>query len=301
MSIMYGKTKNWLMWLGGFLCALVFGSSGCEKNAPPPTTKYGAPPMPVKPPPPAPDKVPAAGDLESSADWKAISDAWAFATPLAESGKSTETQRKQAKEKMAAARAAAGRLVKSGLLSTAEEELLAAESGSVVEKMLRNPPEPEPGGAVVVCYATLPAVPARDSLERLNARLPILTKLAAQKSVTRPVIDKTLATIESDLATLSDEKKLSALAPEERVGAAKTRDAVRVQVEKLKALLNPAAEPASTVKCYDRMELPPPKPQSARQLDERQAMLDSLEQRGRLSSAAAGKARSAIDAGRKLV
>jgi len=229
MAAMIGKGKSWLWWLAGFLCALVFGKSATA--AEPATEKYGVRP---RPPIEVPDKPKAPASLEESADWKVLVEAWVFCKPLADSGKSTTAQRKEAVEKLQAAREAAGRLAQAGLLAAAESELLSAEADKLKADIHREPPT----DSKVLCYDVAMLPPAHQSFARLSARLPLLEKLAEGGKVHKAALEKVLATVEADVAVLSDEKQLAGLRDgKARDEAAKTRDAVKAQVEKLKKLL----------------------------------------------------------------
>ncbi|HOX04770.1 MAG TPA: hypothetical protein PK280_00090 [Planctomycetota bacterium] len=229
MAAMIGKGKSWLFWLAGFLCALVFGRSGLAREA---AVRYGITPRPPAEGPDKPAEKPAAS-LEESADWKAIAAAWDFCMPLASSGKSTEAQRKEADGKLKAAREAAERLAGAGFLAAAEAGLLAAETDKIRADIYRNPPTDR----MVECHQMAYLPPAQQSFDRLAKRLPLLEKLAEGGKIHKPAVEKVLATVEADLAVLSDEKQLGRLTGEKRVEAGKTRDAVKAQVEKLGKLL----------------------------------------------------------------
>jgi len=227
MARMIGRTKSWLVWLAGSALALVFGSAGCGKDERP-APVYGAPPAP---PAGKPDKP--TGSLEDSKDWKVITDAWDFAK------RAHSTQlRKEADARFAAANEAATRLVASGLLLPEEAGLLAIENEQLGVQMHSvrasdaSPREthPAPAGEQKACW------------DRLARRLPLLQGVVAGGKVHRAAAEKTLANIEADLAVLSDQKKLAELSAswgkKEGAEAAKTRDAVKEQVEKLKKLLD---------------------------------------------------------------
>ena len=92
------------------------------------------------------------------------------------------------------------------------------------------------------CYAPIPEpIPARDSADRLAERLPLLQKLAADGTIDRAALEKTLAAVEQDLAVLADEKEMIRLSESlERAKAENIRATVRAQVEKLRRLLDSA-------------------------------------------------------------
>jgi hypothetical protein len=232
VAAMIGRSKSWLVWCAGFLCALVFGRNA--GGAEPATEKYGVRPRPPAEGPDQPAEKPAAS-LEESADWKVVTGAWDFCMPLAKNGQSTTGQRKEADEKLKAAREAADRLAAAGLLAAAEAGLLAAEADKIKADIYRDPPT----DSKVLCYDRAFLPPAQQSFDRLARRLPLLEKLAVGGKVHKPAVDKVLATVEADLAVLGDEKKLGDLRDEKkRAEATKTRDAVKAQLEKLKKLLD---------------------------------------------------------------
>jgi hypothetical protein len=171
--------------------------------------------------------------LEGSKEWKLVLEAWTFCAPLATSGKSTTRQRKGADAKLKAAGKAVESLAAADLLVAAEAGLLKAEIAKIRADIYCNPPT----DSQVTCYKMAFVSPAQKSLKRLNKRLPLLEKLVAGKKLHAPALKKVLASIEKDVAVLSSQKQLSKLPAAERSKAAKTRDAVKVALEKLKALL----------------------------------------------------------------
>jgi hypothetical protein len=234
MAAMIGRSKTWFWWLAGFLCALVFGRGVTAGEA---AKKYGVnvrPPAvePGKPRPPAAEEKPAAS-LEESGDWKTIVEAWNFAKPLGDSHKSTTAQRKEADDKLKAAREAGDKLVAAGLLVAAEAGLLSAEQDRIRADVYRDPPT----DSQVTCYDRMMLSPAQQSFDRLSKRLPLLEELVKGGKVHSSVADKVLGTIEADVAALSDEKQLAAL-KDKKAEAGKTRDAVKAEVEKLRKLLD---------------------------------------------------------------
>jgi len=174
----------------------------------------------------------ASSSLEDSKGWQQILATWKHATPLATSGRSTNAQRKQADAKIKAAGAAADGLVAAGLLAAAEAGLLKAELARLREDIYRNPPT----DSRVTCYKMMMVVPARKSLGRLERRLPLIRKLVAAGKLNAPAWQKVVATIESDVETLSSEKELARLQEKERARAVKTRDAVKAALASIKAM-----------------------------------------------------------------
>ncbi len=300
MAEMIGRTKSWLAWLAGAVLALVFGGAGCGREEIPQPV-YGAPPTPptspAQEPAPQPAEAEPAANLEASPDWKVIVDAWDFIMPFARSGQSTDDQRKEIDAKLAAAREAAGRLAaKAGLLSEKEAELLNSEAERAAKDIRREPP------IGVNCYdmAAVPAV-QRLSFESIAERLPAIEALVAGGKVHPAAIVKVLEAIEADLVALSDEKRRARLGDSTPQGEAERRRAeLTAQVARIKAGLLLQIRPPVRM-CYDIQMIPEPKPQSARELEERLAMLDRLERSGRLPAAAADKTRRAIADGRERV
>ena len=172
--------------------------------------------------------------LEKTPEWKMIQGAWEYVGPLAESGKSTDAQRKESDEKLNAAKTAVDKLAGSGLLNAAEAGLLTAEAESLRKELYRNPPEPAPGEARVECYKMMLIVPAEKSLQRLSQRLPLLEQLTKEGRLDQPVLAKVLPTMEADVKTLSDKKELAKLLPEKREEAEKLRPQVEKALSDLK-------------------------------------------------------------------
>ena len=138
-------------------------------------------------------------NLTSSKDWAVVIHYWQTVKPLAESGLSTEKQREDAEKCLAAATEAIKRLTDAGELSEGESGLLLAQAQGLRQDMLRNPPT----DCKVTCYDMAMVSPEQQSLSRLQARLPILKKMAAQGKLHPAVIEKTLPPIEADLKQLS--------------------------------------------------------------------------------------------------
>ncbi len=174
----------------------------------------------------------ATSKLEDSKAWKQILAAWKCATPLATSGKSATAQRKQADAELKAAGQAADKLAAAGLLAAAEAGLLKAEMAKLRADIYRDPPT----DCKVTCYEMMMVIPAQKSFARLKRRLPLLEKLVAAEKLSGPAWKKVVATIESDVKTLSNQKELGKLQKKERAQAVKTRDAVKVALEKIRAL-----------------------------------------------------------------
>jgi len=173
--------------------------------------------------------------LASSAGWKALADGTAVAAPLARSGRSTTKQREEADGALKVAEAAADRLSCEGLLSSPEAEILKAECARLRGEMYRNPPTPAPlQGAVpheiASCYEMVAVAPARQSMERLTDRLPLLTKMVLRGRIAPEVLARVLPTMETDIETLRDERLLGQLNTDEQVEA---RSSLRPRAEEI--------------------------------------------------------------------
>jgi hypothetical protein len=222
------------MWLLGMVCALLFGRPGSAGEEPAPV--YGIPrPAPVEEPVEEPQKPQPPASLADSKEWKTLTEAWAYARPLADSGRSTEKQREEAGARLKAAAEAAAALAAMGILNTSEAGLLDAEAKNIRKEIHRNPPT----DSMVTRYEPMVLLPAaQQSLARLSPRLPLLRRLVAESRLHKPAIDKVLATIEADLAVLSDEKMLDELRDaDKRAEAEQTRNEVRAVLGKLRKLL----------------------------------------------------------------
>jgi hypothetical protein len=209
-----GRTKSWLAWLAGAALALVFGGAGCGQGHSP-ACKYGPPPSP--PPPVNPPTVHPAGSLEASAEWGVV-----LATFKSDEDRTIHPSAKR--DIYGQALAATAKLADRGLLSPQEAELLNMEIKARERAFL----------IATTCYSGMEAPAQQKSFRSLSARLPLLEKMVAGGRIQRAAAEKILATVETDLATLSDEKNLALLGVQ-RAAAEKTRDEVKAAVEKLKA------------------------------------------------------------------
>lgn len=161
------------------------------------------------------------GSLEDSPGWKTIVNAWTTAGTLADKG-STTAQRRDADKLLDEARLKAKELAATGLLSKAEAELLCADADRLHERIYATMPT----DSEVTCYVMAYVPPAKESLERLNKRLPLIKQLAADGTLHPAAVRKVLPVIEADLKTLSDAKETSKLDSTEQAQAKKARDEV---------------------------------------------------------------------------
>ncbi len=169
-------------------------------------------------------------DLTKSPQWKIVVETWKAAGPLAETGKSTTAQRKDIYVKFAEAKKAVNTLVAAGLLTDAEAKLLAADADRLNTEIRRIAPTDYRG----TCYMVGRLPEAYSALGRLDVRLPLLKKIDAAEIVKPAVLDKVMAGIEKDLATLSDEAKLKRIDGEKKKDAIKTRNETASLIVQLK-------------------------------------------------------------------
>lgn len=176
---------------------------------------------------------PAGASLVATPKWKTVTDAWKTVAPLARSGVSTTSQRKDADTKMGDARKAIAALKEGGLLAAQEAELLTGELANLRQDMYRNPPT----DSRVTCYDMAYISPAQISLDRIAKRLPLIEKLAAGGKLHPAAASKIIAAAQADLAILADEKKLAKLPAAEQRKARKAQQQAADLLEKLRRRL----------------------------------------------------------------
>ena len=93
---------------------------------------------------------------------------------------------------------------------------------------------PVAGEERTLCYDMMAIRPAKESMQRLSQRLPLLEQLAKEGRLDQSVLAKVLPTMEADLKTLTDEKELAKLQPKERAEAEKLRPQVEKALADLK-------------------------------------------------------------------
>ena len=157
-----------------------------------------------------------ATDPQKTKEWQTIIAAWKLAEPMAKSGVSTTAERKIVAAALTDATVGALRLGRAGLLSMAEAELLVSEVMRIQGRIYRN----RATDSNVSCYRMAPIQPGKVSLDRLSARLPLLQRLAKSGKVNAPVLQKVLASIEADIATLSDEALLKQMGDDDAIARA---------------------------------------------------------------------------------
>lgn len=183
------------------------------------------------------------------AEWQTITDAWKYIAPLAQSRRSSQAQRKEAQERMAAAARAIAALVEAGVLSKAEAGLLEVDAARLGQQLVEKPPIDYSG----TCYKMAYISPARQSYERIAARLPLVEGLAKDGRVDAPVLAVLMQGIKEDLSQLDEEGIRNArdLNEEAKKQAAAAAASVKAALSKLQAAAGqsatqPATAPAST-------------------------------------------------------
>jgi hypothetical protein len=235
---MLGRTKSWLAWLAGAVLALVFGGAGCGKSQPP-VAKYGPPPAP---PAGKPDKL--TTRLEESKEWRQLVAAWAEAERLlARQWDGKKEVKVEADPKtgilvgIEVAKVSVGTLRGADQLSAAEADFLTQGLSQLAARVR------DWGLSPTMCYVLMQFSMERDSAKRLSERLPLIEKLAAQGRISPVVADKVrssakLLGIDDDLAKLKPAETWKTMPADERKQIVETRDATKVQMDKLRKLLD---------------------------------------------------------------
>jgi hypothetical protein len=230
MAEAIGRTGSWLVWLGGCLCALLFGCQPRREGRCAAAPKYG------------PEPASSVGgarraptELEESADWKTVAETWAYVVPLARSGRSTVAQRQRAWQLMTTAEQAVGRLREARLLTNPESEVLNGDLNTIRDDLTRRPvTDPKtlpPAGGTCYMYVYVP--PAKSSAERLTAWAGLVEQNLIAGRLHPAVAAKVLAVIEVELAILSERTELKALEKHDGAEARRKVEAVRERVRPL--------------------------------------------------------------------
>jgi hypothetical protein len=187
---------------------------------------------------PAGQSEPDSKGLAGSPEWKRIEPTWREADEVASGRRGPYPFDEAGQKKLLGALAAAvedvDALLRRGILNDAEAGLLKQDLAQLTHGVqAKRPTELK----MATCYKPMMYLPARDSMERLTARLPLLENLAASEKVHAAVARKVLASIERDIATLSDPKLLHTLPEADRPKAEEVRRAAADHAAKLKAAL----------------------------------------------------------------
>ncbi len=177
--------------------------------------------------------------LTDSPEWKSLDATWREASEIASGKRGPYPFDEAGKARALAALESAGKdvaaLQAKGLVSEAEAGLLGIELGRLSRGVQAMRPT-EMRNAT--CYKPMSlGYQARQTVERLAARLPLLEKLAGAQQLRPAVARKVLAAVEADLATPADERELIGYPAADRPKMAETRKAAAALVAKLKAAL----------------------------------------------------------------
>lgn len=137
--------------------------------------------------------------------WGKVAQAWAALQAAAKT--STSVERKATDKKLELAMSAVDELVKEGKVTPAGARLLAEEGKLLTQEMYRKPHSDFQGK----CYKKRAFIPARESLERINRRLPLLEKLVATGKISPEVARRVLPALERDIKVLADKNEVEQL------------------------------------------------------------------------------------------
>lgn len=171
--------------------------------------------------------------LEDHPQWQVIVDAWKVAGPLAKSGRSTTAQREAVDKKLDSAKRVVAELAEAGVLVEAESELLISEAVRLRGEIYREPPI----DSKFTCYDMAVILPAEQSLQRLNQRLPLLKRLAAGDTVHPAALQKVIGSVEADIDILSAEERLKQLPPDELARVQGLRASVEAALAEIRRTL----------------------------------------------------------------
>ncbi|MHC5056269.1 MAG: hypothetical protein ACYTKD_16335, partial [Planctomycetota bacterium] len=164
--------------------------------------------------------VPAKG-LEATDEWQRLVTVWREAEEIASGKRGDYPFDEAGKKRVLAELDRAARdveaLSKAELLSPPEAGLLTAELATLTKGVRRKRPTEM---RRATCYKPMMVVPARESLKRLKARLPMLEALAAKGVVKNDVIRRVLVRAARDaIFLLFDKDGLGRLSEDERAEA----------------------------------------------------------------------------------
>lgn len=125
-------------------------------------------------------------------------------------------------------------LVELKALSRAEGDLNILELQNIREDILREPPV----DSNVTCYRRAFVSPARVSWKRLEARLPLLEKLVAQKGVHAETAKKIIQSLEADLRRLTENPD-EQMDPAAKADMEKTAKSVAAHLQSLRTKVSP--------------------------------------------------------------
>ena len=228
----------------GLAPALGTGCSSQNGSASPPetpTTSDPAGPDTVTPLAASPDTTAPpskVAPLESSRLWKQIAETMAEAEEIAAGKRGSHPFNERGKERLLAALKTAGEnadaLQAQALLGPGEAALVKLDLLRLAGKVSEFRPT-EMEGATCYQRRVIPP-PAKLSMHRLNQRLPLLEKMAANETLHPVAITKALDKIHADVELLENEEQLSQLAGDnERNEAKRLATEVKARLTKLRA------------------------------------------------------------------
>ena len=227
----------------GLLAALGWTPGGCNESAPPAPTNGGAGTATITVSP-VPAATPAGGQgLTETPQWTHLTATWKKAEEVASGRRGPYPFDEAGKKKLLADLATVGAeieaLAKASLLNEAETGLLREDLKRLVAGVEAHRPTERVN---FTCYEPMMMQPSHDSLARLEARLPLLEKLAAAEKIHPDAVRKVLATIEEDIAFLEVKDHLNEFEPKQRPAAEKVRDAARAALDRVKTRLDGSAQ-----------------------------------------------------------
>ena len=183
-----------------------------------------------------------ATSLADADGWKRLTATWREASEIASGKRGAYPFDAKGKKRVLAAVDTAvadvDALAKAGLLSEAEMGLLKIDLAELKAGVqAKRPTEMR----MATCYEPMMMTPARDSVRRLAARLPLFDRLASDEALQPDVARRALAAIEADHATLSKPAMIERLPEADRQKAIALRDDVGRKLAKLKTRLSPPA------------------------------------------------------------
>ncbi len=189
-------------------------------------------------------------DLARSSEWTQITAVTNRAEAIAANKKGAYPFNRAGRKKLLGdlqtAQSNADALAKRKLITPGEAALLKTDLQNLARKVSAFRPTEM---RMATCYEPMPmSIPASHSLKRLQARLPILKKLAAAKRLHPRVLAKVLTKVESDVRILEDPAQRGRLSVSKQATAKKLAASARAELVKIKALLKRASTTKSTTK-----------------------------------------------------
>jgi len=187
----------------------------------------------------------APGALARTDEWKRLTETWTEAEEVAAGTRGDYPFNKEGKKALLAAldeRAGdVDKLVKAGRLLPEEAGLLKQELDRLRKGVVRKRPT-ELRNAT--CYRPMLVLPARDALHGIQARLPLLEKLAAAPTVHPAALKKVLGVLDADLALLANPEHTAKLLPQDREKAKAVAGQVGKVLDAVRAKLARSSGPA---------------------------------------------------------